>query len=310
MFKNLKIKKIKFYSKISSLIFFLERTIIKSVYRLFNLHPSSEPFLSGDTFRKISTYQYKGDTLKIFKPEIIFMNTHVLSELYEQINLINHPFILISHHSDHLVDRKFLSIANNSNLIHWYAQNCIIKHKKISNIPIGLEDRWRHNNGIIRDFVNLRNKKLNKIPRILYGFHIRNNPSVRKKAHQILSSLSTADHYRNNPRKYRKKLAKYHFVACPEGNGIDTHRMWEALYLNVIPIIVVKNGNFLFQNLPVLKLNKWEELAKYSETDLSLIYQKNQHKFKHIKFLWIDYWKKHINKKFNKYKDKSIKNLI
>ena len=199
------------------------------------------------------------------------------------------------------MDKNFLPIANNSNLIHWYAQNCIIKHKKISNIPIGLEDRWRHNNGIIRDYVSLRNKKINKISRVLYGFHIENNRDVRKKAHEILSSLSTTDYYRNNSRKYRKKLSNYQFVACPEGNGIDTHRVWEALYLNVIPIIVEKNGNFLFQNLPVLKLNKWEDLANYSETDLSLIYQKNQNKFKHIKYIWIDYWKKHINKKFNKY---------
>jgi len=279
MFKNLKIKKIKFYSKISSLIFFLEREIIKSVYRLLNLHPSSEPFLSGDTFRKISTYQYKGGTLKIFKPEIIFTNTHFLSKFNEQINLI----------------------TNNSNLIHWYAQNCIIKHKKISNIPIGLEDRWRHNNGIIRDFISLRKKKFNKISRILYGFHIENNINARKEAHKILSSLSTTDHYRNNSRNYRKKLVNYKFVACPEGNGIDTHRFWEALYLNVIPVVIIKNDNFIYQGLPILKLNKWEDLAKYSESDLSFIFQKNQNKFKHIEHIWIDYWIKHINKKFNKY---------
>jgi len=298
MFINLRIKKIKNFLKISSLIFFLEREIVKFIYKLLNLHLSSEPFLSGDTFRKLSTYQYKGDTLKISKPEIIFTNTHLLNKFSKQINRISHPFILISHLSDHLVDRKFLFLANNSNLIHWYAQNCIIKHKKISNIPIGLEDRWRHNNGIIRDFISLRKKKFNKISRILYGFHIENNINARKEAHKILSSLSITDHYSDNSRNYRKKLVNYKFVACPEGNGIDTHRFWEALYLNVIPIVIVKNDIFLYQSLPILKLNKWEDLAKYSESDLSLIYQKNQNKFKYIKFIWIDYWIKHINKKF------------
>ena len=27
---------------------------------------------------------------------------------------------------------------------------------------------------------------------------------------------------------FRRILLNYMFVVCPEGNGIDTHRMWEA----------------------------------------------------------------------------------
>jgi hypothetical protein len=37
---------------------------------------------------------------------------------------------------------------------------------------------------------------------------------------------------------YLSKLGKYKFAICPPGNGIDSHRIWECLYLNVIPILI------------------------------------------------------------------------
>ena len=98
----------------------------------------------------------------------------------------------------------------------------------------------------------------------------------------------------------RKKLINYMFVACPEGNGIDTHRFWEALYLNVIPVTTNKNFYSQFENLPILAINKWEDLGSFSEDDLNLFYQKNKHKFKLIKYIWIDYWKKHIDGNFRR----------
>jgi hypothetical protein len=30
---------------------------------------------------------------------------------------------------------------------------------------------------------------------------------------------------------------RYKYVICPRGNGIDTHRVWEALYLGVVPVV-------------------------------------------------------------------------
>lgn len=301
MFQISIVEKIKKYIKNPFIFFYiLEVKIIRLFYELLNYHPTSEPFISGDTIKNISTYEYNGGTLRINKPEIIFTNTHLLSKLSKQLNSIKYPFILITHLSDHQVDEKFLSIVNNKKLIHWYAQNCLLKHKKISNFPIGLEDRWRHNNGIIQDFIKLRKKKVNKISRILYGFSVNNNIMVRKPAQQTLGKLSITDYYYETSRVYRKKLINYMFVACPEGNGIDTHRFWEALYLNVIPVITNKNFYSQFENLPILAINKWADLGSYSEDDLNSFYQKNQHKFKLIKYIWIDYWKKHIKKNFSR----------
>ena len=40
-----------------------------------------------------------------------------------------------------------------------------------------------------------------------------------------------------NPANYYFELPKYKFVICPEGNGLDTHRLYEALMAGCIPIV-------------------------------------------------------------------------
>jgi hypothetical protein len=53
-----------------------------------------------------------------------------------------------------------------------------------------------------------------------------------KKAGTLEISKST------NYENYIKELSKYRFCLCLRGNGIDTHRFWESLYLGVIPVII------------------------------------------------------------------------
>ena len=53
---------------------------------------------------------------------------------------------------------------------------------------------------------------------------------------------------------------EYPFWLSPRGNGIDCHRTWEALYLDIIPIVWNSSLNVLYENLPVLIINDHHEL--------------------------------------------------
>lgn len=61
--------------------------------------------------------------------------------------------------------------------------------------------------------------------------------------------------------RYLENLRKYAFTACPVGNGIDTHRLWEVLYMGGIPIIK-KNHilEALLENLPFVLVEEWDEI--------------------------------------------------
>lgn len=59
---------------------------------------------------------------------------------------------------------------------------------------------------------------------------------------------------------YLRSISEHDFVLCPRGNGRDTHRLWETLYLGSIPI--VKNGESpgqLLRDFPVWIVNEWSE---------------------------------------------------
>ena len=57
-------------------------------------------------------------------------------------------------------------------------------------------------------------------------------------------------------------MVRSQFVLCPDGNGIDTIRLWEALYLGCIPIVKPHVFTRYFaRNLPIVIVNDWEEIT-------------------------------------------------
>jgi hypothetical protein len=51
-------------------------------------------------------------------------------------------------------------------------------------------------------------------------------------------------------------------VACPAGEGVDTHRFWETLYLGSVPIVLRGQLSAMYENLPVIQLNAWTDLTQ------------------------------------------------
>jgi len=57
---------------------------------------------------------------------------------------------------------------------------------------------------------------------------------------------------------YLSKLRSSNFTLCPEGNGIDMHRLWETLYMGGIPIVKSNSAiDSLVSDLPVLVVQSW-----------------------------------------------------
>ena len=56
-------------------------------------------------------------------------------------------------------------------------------------------------------------------------------------------------------------MLEYAFVLSPFGNGMDCHRTWEALLCGCIPIVRSSVFDELFEGLPVLIVDKWEDVS-------------------------------------------------
>ena len=290
------IKKIYFRFKRIILNILLKR--FTSVYR-----PSSEPYISGDTFRKFSDHIY--DESKKFFPkrvktnDIIFVKTELLSSFFKNVNpYIESRYILISHNSDNEISSLEIKHMDKK-IIHWFAQNLNVKKgKDFSPLPIGIENLRYQTNGVLKDF-NIQIPKQKKYY-IASSFNVVTNEKIRKNVNSVLlGNNNIINISASNHKEYILTLRDYMFNLCPEGNGYDTHRIWESLLLRTIPIMV-KNEftqNLATLNFPILLLNNWEDLNRISKTELKEIYI-NESKMKNFTdVVTFNYWKKTINSK-------------
>ena len=92
--------------------------------------------------------------------------------------------------------------------------------------------------------------------------------------------------------EYLQKVAKSLFVISPPGNGIDCHRIWEALYLGTVPIVEKSSAFRNFTDLPILFIDRWEDVTlDFVKAQIPYFYN---HKFDLTK-ITLPYWKALIN---------------
>ena len=62
-----------------------------------------------------------------------------------------------------------------------------------------------------------------------------------------------------------KKMLSYEAIVCPDGNGPDTHRFYEVLYMGRIPIVFNKVlYDNLYHKFPCVLLESPEQLMDYT----------------------------------------------
>ena len=85
---------------------------------------------------------------------------------------------------------------------------------------------------------------------------------------------------------------EYAFVISPFGCGLDTHRTWEALILGCIPIIAHSDLDPLFDDLPVLLVDKWSDVSEGLLDSTILEFQNRKFNFDKLK---LRYWTEQFN---------------
>jgi hypothetical protein len=60
-----------------------------------------------------------------------------------------------------------------------------------------------------------------------------------------------------------QRYAQYPFVVSAKGNGLDSHRTWELLYLGCIVITKSSSLDPLFSELPVVIVDDWKEVRDH-----------------------------------------------
>jgi hypothetical protein len=174
----------------------------------------------------------------------IFIYTHMLDNFQRYVfpNLdASIEYVFYFHNSDHAVTDDHGDILNSKYVRKIYAQNIdtTVNSDKISLLPIGMANSmWRHGD-LLKLYKVISETYREKKEKSIY---VNINPKTYAYRKNVLDKIIEYGNFDVSSGKpyeeYLVDLASHRFCLCLRGNGIDTHRFWESLYMGVIPVIV------------------------------------------------------------------------
>lgn len=176
----------------------------------------------------------------------LFVYMHIVeSVLHHVIPKVDkmYTFDLYLHNSDHHFNNHLLKqVLQIPQIKNVYAQNatCAL-NSMVHVLPIGIANSmWPHGN--TKTFIDAIHKtyKFSKPLDIYINININTHPFRKTVLASLRNSWLENKVIRKqvNYKTYLESLAKYRFCLAIRGNGVDTHRFWEALYLGVVPVVI------------------------------------------------------------------------
>jgi hypothetical protein len=168
------------------------------------------------------------------------------------------PFVLFTANSDRPIDRTLSRHLRRPSLVAWFGVNAALEHPKLFAVPLGIGDPSTPQD---RPGDELRSAQAADLPksRLFHvSFDVKTNPAERlhclAETGLELAAPAAAP-------EYLRRLASAYFCIAPRGNGIDTHRVWESLYLRTIPVVTRSVLTDQHPDLPLVVLDDWSEFG-------------------------------------------------
>jgi len=187
----------------------------------------------------------------------------------------------------------------NSNCKRWFTVNKECEARNLFALPLGITNdcddspihRIYGNTRIMCEAVNNPRTIKNTV---YLNFSIRTYPVLRKHVYTLFHNqtwvtVGNPENTLEGRKRFLQEIRSHKFVLCPRGNGVDTHRLWETLYMGSIPIVERHLALKEFEDLPVCWVNKWEEVTpSFLESEYQRITSRTDWNLNKLKF---SYWK-------------------
>jgi hypothetical protein len=217
---------------------------------------------------------------------VIYICNMAIPHFMHYLPQINIRFVLVSGDSDLCCPVElftsqpiFEKFMESNKLIHWFSQNLVISHPKMTAIPIGLDYHTMKTPSTwgevltphMQENILIQIKKnslpfYERIPKIYSNFHFSTKNKYGKDRIDAISKIPANFIYYEPVHVHRniswENQSNYSFVASPHGNGLDCHRTWEALCLGNIVIVKRSPLDILYIDLPVLIVNEWSDITE------------------------------------------------
>jgi hypothetical protein len=233
---------------------------------------------------------------------VLFCKTDYLFEYFRFLQEHPHKAVLITGNSDYSITDEMVSKVP-SCIVKWFAENADTTDPRVEGLPIGIENSEEcilegHGPGYehAKQTIELRSKNYDVTPTksIYANFSVDTHPSrvtVRSLCEEIphITTEISQHHSEINNKSYSnyvESILDHKMVVVPRGNGVDCHRLWEVLALKRVAIIKRENALRYFYDLPIIILDRWEDLKNKELLDEKY----DQVKSNSLKKVYAPYW--------------------
>ncbi len=249
------------------------RGIMKSC-SIYSVDPhSSIRFVYGYFFNSLK----EGDSIYVCSSAI----PHFIQETFPKMK----KFILVTGDCDESCptdlfhsEAEFLQFIESDKIIHWYSQNCVREHPKLTKIPIGMDyhtlstqdHEWGAKSSpldqekIAQSILSMAKPISDRKLEAYSNFHFKMDTKFSGDRREAIQKIPRECIFYETEKVDRlmtwKTQSEYAFVASPHGNGLDCHRTWEALALGCIPIVKTSPIDSVFLDLPVWIVKDWSDV--------------------------------------------------
>ena len=204
---------------------------------------------------------YKKNKFPLSENTIIFSNSLMIEPLFNDLRYINYTNIkLITTQTDRMINKKLFEKMPNC-ISKWYSVNVNYENKKLIPIPLGLANDYSPKNLITKNFGDI-DFNTHKKDKIYVNFNKNTNLKERRHLYDFFQNFNwaTVDREILDFNEYHNNIKNHKYVLCPWGNGVDTHRIWEAIYSGSIPVIKDHITFKCLKGLPVIFIDDYKNI--------------------------------------------------
>jgi hypothetical protein len=233
---------------------------------------------------------------------LIFIQSNCIyfKQITEELDIIHSKIfppiqpIWITGDSDIHITESIIEPYQNT-YTHWFAMNLEIEDSPNHTlIPIGIDTHCAPNKAEALCRVSKEDIQTQDTPLAFLSINIHTFFCERAIVEVFFKDEPWVTHrYPIEYDEFCREVRRHKFVFCPRGNGYDTIRMWETLYLGSIPIVrenpVV---NEFAKWLPICVVKDWSHVnPEYLELEYKRIRSRTDYNFNVLRW---SYWREKI----------------
>jgi len=263
------------------------------------LHNKTSMITKEDILTTDKYLSLESPTIAYIKTDVVYNGGGPIRWRGKQHGLKAAP-IWITGHSDYGITQT-MHETYSKYTTQWFTINKEFNHPNLHSLPLGITNDCNDTHvhpilGNLDAMIEVMNMPREIKNTVYMNFSINTYPAERSLVFNLFKDKSWVTQepfvltYKGR-KMFLQNIRNHRFVLCPRGNGVDTHRFWETLYMGSIPITVRHIAMEEFQDLPVCWINSWDEVT---EPFLEAEYKRISEGLWNMEKLKFSYWRNKI----------------